>query len=532
MSKVALAMSRLGDHRASKWLGEAIELAGRPTQAAWRWEEKEAWARVAGSLASVGLCDEALDLARQIGPEEFSEERIVVELVLQDRWDDAWQLAQDMHPIVRKRGLTTAVRILARRNRLERQRHHTVITELEEDLSTKGQPRDQIVGLKQLIDIALLVQDESEAQAYLVQMMDLVDEVGARQKAEAIRDALYSAVRLADVQVVRRLARSALDLPRDERHYSRSNAIANAVRALADLGEVEEAWSLSQGIDEDWKRLETYVYTCELAEEQGQSTKAILARTLAFARGVENVGFVPTYWGKLAVLSHRLDREDDMEDCIDCAIEGAYAIEPSHEIGLNIINSGNVAQSLHQLGLSDAAEEMLKFGIDQSHRALQSTEVLLILSQALARIDAESLWPDVVRATQSLEEPAQRARALLEITPWIAHSGSLDYALEILPLVLGAIQDAGGNLYSLLEFGALLREILETEGQSSDYLVVDIFQDVRLLDRPRTLTAIAALLPVFAVVDSTLPTATWNRVEHVEGLLNPRRSQGSATDDG
>jgi tetratricopeptide (TPR) repeat protein len=523
MSKVALAMSRLGDPRADKWLGKAIDLAGRPTQPAWHWEEKEAWGRVAGGLASVGLCDEALELARHIGPKEL-DERIVVELALQDRWDDAWQLAQDMRQTVRKHGLVAVARTLAQRNKLKQEQARTIVTEIEKDLSSDRRPHDQIKTLEQLIDIALVLEDRSRAQAYLSQIADAIGEVSVRKKAEVIGDASRCAVRLDDLEMVHRLMRLAQDLPTDKRYLSHSNAIANVAKALADIGEIEDAWSLSQDIDEDWKRLETYVRICELAEQQGQATKELLARTLAFARGVDNVGFVPTYWGKLAVLSQRLGRQDDMEECINWAIEGIYATESSQNIGpSSIISSAYVAQSLYELGLSDKAEKVLKYGISQDQPVLQNIQALRRLTQTVVKIRAD-LWPDVVRAAQGFEEPAQRAQALLEITRGIVYSGSTDYAVEILPPVLDAIQDAGRNLYSLLKFGALLEAVFETESQFLDDLIVDIFQDVHLLDRPRTLTAIAALLPVFAKVDSTLPRATWNEIEHVEDLLNQWRS--------
>jgi len=523
LSKVALAMSKLGDGRASEFLEKAIQLAERPTQPAWHWEEKEVWVNVAEALALVGLCDEALGLIKRIGPGEMSKGRIVVELALQDRWEDAWQLAQDAHPIVRERALLNTARALAKKGELNDKRYQAIVTCIEENSKGKN-ANDQIAILGRLVDLALIVHDESRGRRYLQQIMNVLNEIEASKTADLIVNIAHYAVKLSEIDEICRLKSKAEALEEDPQYNSRSNAIGAIAIGLASLEREEDAWSLAQNIAESGKRLEVYVGICESERRQGRPVDEHFRGALAFARSIDNVGWVPTFWGKLAVLARHLGYQTEEGECVRRAIEGTHAIELSYAIGFNIHNSASVAKDLHELGLSVQAKDLLKFGLANFRQDFLGIDSLCRLVQSVKSIEAKSLWADVIQVVQAIEKPPEKAEALLEIVYAVGRSGDISQATEILPSVLAAIKEADQGRRLVLEFGAALSEFLEPEGEVFSHLIAEAFGYARSKDRPTALTWIAGLLPAFTKAGPTLPMETWTQIEQCERMLGQSTS--------
>jgi hypothetical protein len=518
LSKVALAMAKVGDERASRFLSEAIRSAERPTQLAWHWQEKEARASLADALASVGLCDEALRLVGQIDPCEIQEGGIIVELALQGRWKDAWQLAQTLYPIIRKRALWDTANVLAKQGKLGDERSHAIIDQLESDLEDKNAD-DRLAELGRLIDIALLAQDESRARHYLSLMVSTLDETVTGRVGNALSSISGYAVELSEIALVRQFMDRVQALPEDNRYYNRSNAIATVVLSLANLGEVDDAWSLAQSISADVTRLEAYVRICELVHRQGKAVDRYFNESLVFARQIENVGWVPTFWGRLAVLAYQLGYKNEEVECADRAIEGTHNIAPSYSVEFNVCNSAYVAQSLHRIGVSAQAQELLEWGLSHIQQTGFDIGPLRRLVQAVIKVEANSLWPGVLQIAQAIKDPSEKAEALLGITCGIARLGDPERAIENLSLVLAAIQNAGRHKTMVIEFGSVLGELFQPESEALNYLIVDAFRHARLEDRPTVLIWIASLFPIFAKADSALAITTWKKVERIDAML-------------
>jgi tetratricopeptide (TPR) repeat protein len=518
LSKIALAMSKSGDDRATGFLERAIQLAERPTQPAWHWQEKEAWVNVAENLVLVGLCDGALDLIRRIGPREMSEGRVVVELALQDRWEDAWQLAQDAHPIVKERALLNTAHTLAKKEKLDDKRYLAVVTCIEEGL--KGKNTDaQIAILGQLIELALLVQDGSRGHQYLMQMVEALNEIDGSKMADLIANVAHYAVKLSAIDEVHKLQDRAEALEEDPQYGSRSNAIGVIAIGLAKLEKIEESWLLARSITEPGKRLEAYVNICESELQQERQVDEHFGVALAFARSIDNVGWVPTFWGRLAVLARQLGHRDEERECVGNAIAGTCTIEASYAIGFNVHNSANVACALHELGMPDQAENLLRFGLAHFKPDFLGIGSLRRLVQSVTSVGIKSLWADITRAVQMIERPSEKAEALLGIAYVMGRSGDIGQAVEILPSVLAAIEEADQDRQLILEFGATLSEFLEPEDPILNNLIVEAFRCARSQDRPAVLTWIAGLLPTFAKAGSALPLETWTQIEQCEKML-------------
>jgi hypothetical protein len=358
-------------------------------------------------------------------------------------------------------------------------------------------------------------------------MMSALEEIPAGKVGGEISRIAGYAARLSETTLLRQLVNRAQAMPQDHRYYSRSEAIADVVLSLAKLGETDYAWSLSANITEEGKRLEVYVDICEFAHCQGKVASEHFNKSLAFARQVENVGMIPTQWGKLALLAHQLGYRDEEEECVDLAIEGTRNVVPSHHIGFNVYNSANVARYLHQIELSSQAHSLLQFGLSHVPDAgILGIDPLRVLIQAMAVTQAVSLWHDVLQFAQVIEDDMLRVQVLLGITHAMAQSGDRERAIENLPLVLDAVQEANGDKTILVEFSSILGEFLQPDSRALNDLIASAFRYARSKDRPTVLTLIAGLLPVFAKADPALAAETWSKLKQADAMLGAWNLQG------
>jgi len=513
LSKISLAMSKIGDGRANAFVREAIQLAERPTQLAWHWQEQDAWVKIAHSLVSEGLCDETLGLIKRLDLERRGVDQIPVELALQGRWDDAWNLVQDLNPILKRRALFGLAKHLDSCD----DRYDAIVTEIERCLGQSGRPQDQAEVLAQLTSLSLSVQDEVAARGYLYRLVNVLDDVLGQLGVNLLIRAAGRAVELSDNKLLHQLVDRARALPEDT-HLSRSTAMIAVCHALAKLGEITYAWVLAEDIIDDGKRLEAYVRICESAHLHGQTIDGCFNKVRLFARRINNTGWVPTFWGALALLAHQLGHSAKRE-CIDRATRGAR--DPAAHIAFRAYNSANVAEYLHQIGLLAQALGLLEYGLACADRVDTGFGIdpLRKLVQVVVSTKMTSLWPRVIQVAQAIEEPVLRANALLGVTHAIARLGNWGSAAENLPLILAAVQDAVRDEAAIIEFGTALDKLLQPDSEVLDTLIANAFEYARMQDRPTVLTWIAVLLPVFAKADSRLAVATWRKTELVETML-------------
>lgn len=525
MSKIALAMSRIADKRAEELLDEAIQLAQRPTQAAWHWEEQRAWLHLAAVLASIGLCDEALTLASEKGGPELDEGEVAVELAVQGRWHEAWQLGEGYHPTVRRHTLVDIAQALAQRDKLEGERYEAIIAVLTQYAKDAENPRDRIERIGQLVAVALLAQKEQQAGQYLARMTEALGEADPVGIESTIRQVLRYAAQLRDIDTVCALAIEAQNLPEDSQRGSRSAAIAVVAATLADLGEIEGGWSLADKIEEDWKRLETYVCISESTFRQEKPLERYFNNALQLALQVGNVGWVPGLWGRLGVLASHLGRETEEAQCIQHAIDGTYAVAPGYEINFNVYNSASVARSLHSLGLSSQALTLLKHGLSVVQATDFRIDPLRCLVQTVISIRAESLWSNVLEVAQAVKSPSHKAEALLGIASGIGYLGDRDRAMNLLPSVLSAILGLDENQHIALEFGSFLSELFDTEDTVLQAMITEALARGRMKGRPAALTWLAAFIPVMERIKPAVAFAAWCKIQQAEAMLSAKTDQ-------
>jgi hypothetical protein len=220
----------------------------------------------------------------------------------------------------------------------------------------------------------------------------------------------------------------------------------------------------------------------------------------------------------------QLERPDEEQECVDRAIEGTCSIAPSHHISSNVVNSANVAESLHQLGRSTQALELLRFGLAHVLEVGLGLDYLRRLVQVATSLGAASLLPDFLEVADQVEDLRERAEALLGIAYAIARSGDNSLALESLPSVLAAIQALDADETLILEFGSMLEELLQVDSKSLSDLIRTAFEGARSKDRPTVLHWIAALLPVFARADPRLASTVWSKIQQVETMFGSEDS--------
>jgi hypothetical protein len=369
LSKVALAMSKVNDQRAGDFLEQALERAQRYRQPAWHWEEQRAWVRMACALARSGLCDQALEATKRLPLAEVSLAGLVVELAVRERWDDAWFIALQLHPIARVNALLEAGFSLAQANTLRPEQFRAIVQQVNDDLRQNKLILDHLEKLCQLVDLAQLIQDINTTDVLFSKAIDIARKLEANQLADGTKLVARRAAAVSNLDALKLLQSRLSELPTEEGRHSAELATGEVAVAFAALGQIEDVRSLVAEISDETIRLELYVRIAERALKRDMEADWSFDEALRLARSVQNIGWTPILWARLARMAKAFSRTDALGECFSSAIEGAESIDTRYGISFSVYNCAKVAEFLHKQGLIDEAVSLLKTGLTYANES-------------------------------------------------------------------------------------------------------------------------------------------------------------------
>jgi hypothetical protein len=514
IGKIALVLAIVNDARADQFVQEAISLAEKPDQAIWSWEEREAWMNLASALASTGLCDEALDLVEEKRLQNQISERFLVELARQDRWREVLHLLGEDIPSIGNHVLISVALVLEEQGSLDKIRYHDLVNLLAER-NIEGDLSKRIETIYALLDLALLGSDNENASVYLSQLVNIVETAPEETAARAIKRTTDYAVRLNDSEVIQVIADHGKTL--SEQSMSSDVVFAISVN-LAALGKFEDSWSLAFTISDEVNRLEAFVRICENMLRSGQLVADYFEQALQSARALDNVGWLPSLWAKLAWLADKLDHQAKQE-CIQEAMHGTIKIVRDHHYGFNIFNCANVSEAFSEIGLSIEAHELLNYGLTLLEENEPRPEYLRSLVRVAISGNAAFDWPRALRIAQGIPDTHMKAQALLDVTTAMIYSGTDAATIGIATDVAESIQEVERSAFLIDGFAAMLKGFTQMSTEDTHNLIVGVYRRSRLKNRSEVLNWTAALFSVLSTISSQLPRQIWQKIEHTQTVL-------------
>jgi len=426
----------------------------------------------------------------------------------------AWELLEKLHPLVWQRSIA----VLAHDELFPSSWYDPVIARLEQTLVSEQKLLSRLELMSLIVQVERPAGNDKEKE-YLKRMVRELLHSTDKVRVNEIELVISAAEQLSDVDALGDLIGLTKALPEGDQ-FSRSNTLTRVVVALAHSGATDCAWDLVPAIEDSTKRVEAYVRVCQSTPQTEVLRRERFDVALSFIRSLDNTGWIPNFWGELAVLANQLDLRKERDLCVVKAVAGVERAESGYSFGFNLLNSGYVAQTLDEMGLDIQARQLLRVGLGWlSGESYGSLIGLRHLARTMGRIGVHDLWDDVLTTIREIEKPTERAEALLGTTYAIAHQKDPGQARGLLPEVLDHLVEIPADARLLRGFGEMLCEIGDSGDGLQHELIVRAIARARISDRQTAILWTAGLLHAFAASSLDIAKEAWKRFCRADSVL-------------